>query len=80
MLPQGDSNFILELPGIGNYPLVAGTTFDLLSVNAGLGFSNFRVSGIDPAEMLDPTNPTAFVTGITFTAPGTVSSRAKLIS
>ncbi|NCR18895.1 MAG: PEP-CTERM sorting domain-containing protein [Microcystis aeruginosa LL13-03] len=71
-LPQGDSNFILELPGFGNYSLVAGTTFNLLGVNP-LGFSNFRISGIDPAEMLDPTNPTAFVTGLTFTAPGTVT-------
>jgi probable HAF family extracellular repeat protein len=36
-LPQGDSNFILELPGFGNYSLVAGTTFNLLGVNP-LGF------------------------------------------
>ena len=71
-LPQGDSNFTLELPGFGNYPLVAGTTFNLLGVNP-LGFSDFRISDIDPAEMLDPTNPTAFVTGLTFTAPGTVT-------
>ncbi|MFM7907659.1 MAG: PEP-CTERM sorting domain-containing protein, partial [Microcystis sp.] len=71
-LPQGDSNFILELPGFGNYSLVAGTTFNLLGVNP-LGFSDFRISDIDPAEMLDPTNPTAFVTGLTFTAPGTVT-------
>ena len=71
-LPQGDSNFILELAGFGNYPLVAGTTFNLLGVNP-LGFSDFRISDIDPAEMLDPTNPTAFVTGLTFTAAGTVT-------
>lgn len=71
-LPQGDSNFTLELPGFGNYSLVAGTTFNLLGVNP-LGFSDFRISDIDPAEMLDPTNPTAFVTGLTFTAPGTVT-------
>ena len=71
-LPRGDSNFILELPGFGNYSLVAGTTFNLLGVNP-LGFSDFRISDIDPAEMLDPTNPTAFVTGLTFTAAGTVT-------
>ena len=71
-LPGGDSNFILELPGFGNYPVVAGTTFNLSGVNS-LGFSNFRISGIDPGEMLDPTNPTAFVTGLTFTNPGTVT-------
>ena len=56
-LPQGDSNFTLELPGFGNYSLVAGTTFNLLGVNP-LGFSDFRISDIDPAEMLDPTNGT----------------------
>ncbi len=71
-LPQGDSNFILELPGFGNYSLLAGTTFNLLGVNP-LGFSDFRISDIDPAEMLDPTNPTAFVTGLTFTNPGIVT-------
>jgi probable HAF family extracellular repeat protein len=71
-LPQGDSEFTLELPGFGNYSLLAGTTFNLLGVNP-LGFSDFRISDIDPAEMLDPTNPTAFVTGLTFTAPGTVT-------
>jgi probable HAF family extracellular repeat protein len=71
-LPNGDSNFTLELPGFGNYSLIAGTAFDLLGVNP-LGFSNFRISDIDLAEMLDPTNPTAFVTGLTFTAAGTVT-------
>ena len=40
-LPQGDSNFTLELPGFGNYSLIAGTTFDLLGINPS-GFSNFR--------------------------------------
>lgn len=71
-LPQGDSQFTLELPGFGNYSLLAGTTFNLLGINP-LGFSNFRISGIDLAEMLDPTNPTAFVTGLTFTSAGTVT-------
>ena len=71
-LPQGDSNFTLELPGFGNYSLVAGTTFDLLGINSS-GFDKFRISGIDLAEMLAPTNPTAFVTGLTFTNPGIVT-------
>jgi hypothetical protein len=71
-LPQGDSDFLLELGGFGNFPLVAGTPFDLLSVNP-LGFSNFRISGIDTNELLDPTNPVAFVTGLEFTTAGTVN-------
>jgi len=71
-LPNGDSNFILELPGFGNFPLISGTPFDLLAVNY-LGFSNFRISDIDTMEMLDPTNPLAFVTGLNFTSSGTVN-------
>ncbi len=54
-LPNGDSSFTLELPGgVGSFPLTAGTTFNLLDYNA-LGFSSFRISGIDTMEMLDPT-------------------------
>jgi hypothetical protein len=71
-LAQGDSQFTLELPGFGNYSLLAGTPFDLLTINP-LGFSNFRISGIDIAEMLDPTNTLAFVTGLGFTEAGTVN-------
>jgi len=71
-LPNGDSNFILELPGFGNFPLISGTPFDLLAVNY-LGFSNFRISDIDTMEMLDLTNPLAFVTGLNFTSSGTVN-------
>jgi hypothetical protein len=70
-LPLGDSEFLLELGSFGNFPLIAGTPFDLLSVNP-LGFSSFRISGINTNELLDPTNPAAFVTGITFTGTGTV--------
>jgi hypothetical protein len=71
-LPRGDSNFLLELGTFGNFPLVAGTSFDLLGVNPS-GFSSFRISGIDPNELLDPTNPVAFVTGLEFTTAGTVN-------
>jgi hypothetical protein len=71
-LPGGDSNFLLELGSFGNFSLVAGTPFNLRLVNP-LGFSDFRISGIDPNELLDPDNPFAFVTGITFTKPGVVN-------
>jgi hypothetical protein len=71
-LPNGDSNFILELPGFGNFPLISGTPFDLLTLNP-LGFNNFSITGIDTSEMLDPTNPLAFVTGLSFTNNGTVN-------
>jgi hypothetical protein len=71
-LPRGDSEFLLELGSFGNFPLLAGTPFNLLGVNP-LGFSSFRISGIDTDELLDPTNPTAFITGLTFTGTGTVN-------
>jgi hypothetical protein len=72
-LPNGDSNFTLELPGgVGSFPLTAGTSFNLLDYNT-MGFSSFRISGIDTMEMLDPTNPLAFVTGLSFTNSGMVS-------
>ena len=71
-LPRGDSNFLLELPGFGNFPLVAGTPFNLLNIDPD-GFDQFQITGIDQNELLDPTNPVAFVTGLEFTAPGTVN-------
>lgn len=71
-LPNGDNNFTLELGSFGNFPLIAGTPFNLLGVNPS-GFNAFRISGIDTNEQLDPTNPTAFVTGLSFTETGTVN-------
>jgi len=44
----------------------AGQVFDF---GAG-GLSRFRVSGIETSAMLDPSNTTAFVTGVTFTGAG----------
>jgi hypothetical protein len=60
-------------------------TFDLIygatnvSLTAGVPYifgspqSNFRIQGIDVAANLDPANPTAFVTGLTFDSSGTVN-------
>jgi probable HAF family extracellular repeat protein len=78
-LPKGDSMFTLELPGYGDFDLVSGTPFNFLGVDPN-GFGSFRITGIDPEEMLDPTDPTAFVTGLTFTGPGTVTIRQNPIS
>jgi hypothetical protein len=36
----------------------------------GDGVARFKVTGIDPGLGLDPSNPTAFVTGLTFAGPG----------
>ncbi|WP_414530840.1 hypothetical protein [Nodularia chucula] len=70
-LPQGDDQFVLELPGFGSFDLSAGVTFDLIDINP-LGFDFLTISGIDAGEALDPTDPLAFITGFTFTGPGIV--------
>jgi len=81
----GDPNFAsLVLPVIGNshydvygydgadqafllaHDWAAGAVFDF---GPG-GVTKFKVLGIDPAAALDPTNTTAFVTGLTFSSAG----------
>jgi hypothetical protein len=46
--------------------LAADTVFDF----APGGVSEFEVLGIDPGLGLDPDNPTAFITGLTFESAG----------
>jgi len=48
---------------------VAGATFDLLAFNPG-GYTKFMVDGIEPQNLLDPSDPNAFVTGLTFVGGG----------
>jgi hypothetical protein len=47
--------------------VVGGQTFTF----PGLGVSEFEVRNIDAANGLDPSNPTAFITGLTFESGGT---------
>jgi hypothetical protein len=47
----------------------AGIAFDFGS----MGIDQFRVLGIETAAMLDPTDDTAFITGLTFTGAGAVA-------
>lgn len=63
-LPNGDDTFQVEFNG-QVAALKAGEEFDFTAVVPG-GVSTFRITGIDTAETLDPTNATAFVTGLTF--------------
>ena len=81
---SGDPNFAsVELPDIGNptpydlylwngsafvfnTTLAPDTVFDFSSG----GVSKFEVLGIDPSLGLDPMNPTAFITGLTFESAG----------
>ncbi len=74
----GDPNFAsVILPDVG------GGVFDLsygansVTLDAGIqyffptgGVADFTVTGIDPAAELDPTDTSAFVTGLTFVANG----------
>lgn len=81
---SGDPNFAsVSLPNIGNpdpyslytwngssfvfdTTLAANTVFDF----GGGGVSEFEVLGIDPDLGLDPNNPTAFITDLTFEGAG----------
>jgi hypothetical protein len=49
----------------------AGTPFSF----GPTGVDRFRVLGIETSASLDPNNPTAFVTGLSFVGPGTVQMR-----
>ncbi len=80
----GNPNFAsVELPKVGNPApyelyvwngtsfvfdtrLAAGTVFDFASG----GVSEFEVLGIEPTLGIDPTNTTAFITGLTFEGAG----------
>jgi hypothetical protein len=68
--PAGDDKFHLHTFDGAEWTyrgvLDSGVTFDF---GAG-GVSRFRVSGIEHSAGLDPADPTAFVTGLTFVADG----------
>ncbi len=50
--------------------VAGGDTFDFRAHGYRKGISRFRVAGIDAAAGLDPANPTAFPTGLTFVGSG----------
>ena len=56
-----------------DYTVFLGEAFANIAFDFGVdGVSQFQVLGIETSELLDPTDPTAFVTGLTFTAAGDV--------
>jgi len=63
-LPGGDGEFEVEVNGV-TAPLQAGRAqfFQMITAEP---VRQFRITGIDPAEGLEPTDPTAFVSGLTF--------------
>ncbi len=72
--PQQDgllNGTVLELL-ISGFPardLIVGTTFDFTSLGL-TDINAFTIRGIDPALGLEPDDPTAFVTGLTFRGSG----------
>jgi hypothetical protein len=49
-----------------------GVKYDFLSSISSSGLDKFRILGIEPSAGLDPNDPTAFVTGLTFVSSGSV--------
>lgn len=68
-LANGDDQFILTVPGFGDFVLDAGVAFDLTALDSA-GFSFLTITGIDTSELLDPADPNAFVTGLTYVGGG----------
>lgn len=67
----GDDQFRV-LFGAFDEPLVAGTQFSFTDFVPG-GVTTFEIRGIDPGEGLDPTDPFAFVAGLTFLGQGPIT-------
>lgn len=64
-LPNGDDTFTLVLPDGSTVVLLAGVSYDFTTYDpAGVDF--FSILDIDISEGLDPADPAAFVTGLTY--------------
>jgi len=78
LLPNaGDGLYQMQLWNAGawvnfNSVLEAGVTFDFLANVSVDGVTKFRIVGIETDAMLDPADPNAFVTGLTFNGSGEV--------
>lgn len=85
LLPDGIGDNLYDLwlfnNGLGDYEdtgidLMGGQLFNFSSG----GVDRFRILGIETEAMLDPTDPTAFVTGLTFVDTGSVSMQMTPIT
>lgn len=76
-LSGGDGSFNVEFDG-GSQPLVAGEAFDFELFVPG-GVSSFRITGIDLAEALDPGDPAAFVTGLSFASGASAEASFTMV-
>lgn len=76
LLPTGFGDDLYELwveDGAGGYTLLTSLTGGEQYFFDDLGLDAFRVLGIEPELGVDPTDGSAFVTGLTFVDAGTVS-------
>jgi hypothetical protein len=65
----GDGQYRILLPDGTRIDAAGGSLIDLLTFDP-LGYDSFIVGGIESSAGLDPSNPTAFVTGLRFTGSG----------
>jgi hypothetical protein len=72
MLPnlQGSEPYTITWDGgLDSEQLLGGSLFSFLTTDP-LGVSTFTVTGIDPADNVDPSSGTEFVTDLTFVGSG----------
>ena len=65
----GDGHYDL-LVGGQSFAALAGQVVEFAALGFGAGVASFEVQGIEPEAQLDPANPQAFVTRVTFKADG----------
>ena len=71
----GDGKYDIYLLNHGSWVLFAANVLGGEVVSFGDGVSAFEVLGIEPSANIDPSNPTAFVTALTFASDGTFNGR-----
>jgi hypothetical protein len=76
-LPGGDTVLNVQVQG-ASYRVAAGERFDFTAVFPG-GARSFRISGIDVAENLSPTDAAGFVTGLTWVGDETAVTDFTMI-
>jgi uncharacterized membrane protein len=72
----GDSMYMLVVDG-KSFAIGGGTLFDFRANGFRKGVKSFRVACIEPSANLDPANPLAFVTELTFTDAGRFTGTQK---
>ncbi len=72
----GDSMYMLVVEG-RHFAIGGGTLFDFRANGFRKGVKGFRVACIEPSANLDPANPLAFVTEVTFTDAGRFTGTQK---